>query len=61
MTNEELFAVTLLLWAGVVGLFVLAGFITGEWVEKYRALRDWIRERRDHHGDSGLPTASRAG
>lgn len=54
----EVVQVTLMLWAGLAALFVLAGFITGEWVDKYRELREWIREHRDHHGSPGMPSAS---
>lgn len=61
MTSTELFQATLTLWGIVAALFVVAGFVTGEWLDKYRELREWIRQRRDHHGDAGMPTASRAG
>ncbi len=56
MSANELFEVTLMLWGSVAGLFVLAGFISGEWVDRYRDLRDWINERRDNHSEgSQLP------
>ena len=51
MTGMEGLYLPLVLWAGLVAMFVLSGFLTGEWVAKYRDLRDWIRTRRgDGHG-----------
>lgn len=60
MNANEIFEVTLLLWGGVAVLFVLAGFITGEWVEHYREIRSWIAERRGGAGGSGMPSANDA-
>lgn len=38
------------LWAGLVLLVVLAGFLTGEWSAKYRELKEWARARREQRG-----------
>lgn len=50
----------LLLWAGIFVLFVLLGFLTGEWVAKYREYRRWVRERRAHWRRPGAPPVGHA-
>jgi hypothetical protein len=57
MNANEIFEVTLLLWGGVAALFILAGFITGEWVDHYREMRSWIAERRGGGSGSGMSSA----
>ncbi len=56
MAGNEVLEVTLILWGSVAGLFVLAGFLTGEWVACYRDLREWLHERQDRSSGSGSGT-----
>ncbi len=49
------FEIVLALWLGLGAIFVLSGFLTGEWVAKYRELRAWIDERRGHAKGRHLP------
>lgn len=61
MSTNEMFLITLTLWGGVAGLFVLAGFLTGEWTERFRELRESISERRGDRtlaGNQPLPRTS---
>ncbi len=55
MSGNELFEVTLMLWGSVAGLFVLAGFVTGEWMDGFRELKEWIEVRRERSDRTGIP------
>jgi len=57
MSGASGFEIGLLLWAGIFVLFVLSGFLTGEWVAKYREVRDSHRNRRAHSRGPDLPSA----
>lgn len=57
MSGTSGIEIGLLIWAGIVVSFVISGFITGEWVAKYREVRDWNREKKAHSRGPDLPSA----
>lgn len=45
MAGYEWFDLACVLWVGLAVVFVLSGFLTGEWVAKGRELRTRLRKR----------------